>query len=99
MEGMNVAYITLELSEELTAMRLDAMVTGMANLYILKNLEDVEMKVKVQGKKAGRIQIKYMPYGKNANDIRSYVKEWQIKNNAKLDVLLIDYLDLVMPVE
>ena len=97
MEGMNVAYITLELSEELTAMRLDAMVTGMATRDIFKNLEDVEMKVKVQGKKAGRIQIKYMPSGKNANDIRSYVKEWQIKNNAKLDVLLIDYLDLLMP--
>ena len=98
MEGMNVLYISLELSEELVAMRLDAMVTGMATKEIFKNIDDVEMKVKVQGKKAGKIQIKYMPSGKTANDLRSYVKEWQIKNNAVADVLLIDYLDLLMPV-
>jgi hypothetical protein len=38
-----------------------------------------------------------MPSGKNANDIRSFVKEYEIKNNRKVDVLLIDYLDLMMP--
>ena len=96
-EGMNVIYISLELSEELTAMRIDAMLTGMATREIFKNIDDVEMKVKMAGKKNGRIQIKYMPSGKTANDIRSYVKEWQIKNNATADVLLIDYLDLLMP--
>ena len=96
-EGMNVIYISLELSEELTAMRIDAMLTGMATREIFKNIDDVEMKVKMAGKKNGRIQIKYMPSGKTANDLRSYVKEWQIKNNATADVLLIDYLDLLMP--
>jgi replicative DNA helicase len=64
---------------------------------VFKNLDDVEMKVRMMGKKAGKIQIKYMPSGKNANDLRSYVKEWSIKNKCKPDVLLIDYLDLMMP--
>ena len=96
--GLNVCYISFELSEQLTAMRLDAMVTGMATRDIFKNLEDVEMKVKVQGKKAGRIQIKYMPSGKNANDIRSYLKEYEIKTGKKIDVLLVDYLDLMHPI-
>jgi len=49
------------------------------------------------GKKSGKIQIKYMPSGKNANDLRSYIKEWSIKNKCQPDVLLIDYLDLMMP--
>ena len=97
LEGMNVLYITLELSEALTAMRIDSMLTGIATREIFKNLDDVEMKVKMMGKKSGKIQIKYMPSGKNANDLRSYVKEWSIKNKAKPDVLLIDYLDLMMP--
>jgi len=97
LDGMNVLYISLELSEELVAMRVDAMLTGMATRDIFKNIDDVEMKVKVQGKKAGKIQIKYMPSGKTANDLRSYVKEWQIKNGVQADVLLIDYLDLLMP--
>lgn len=97
LEGMNVLYISLELSEALVGMRIDSMVTGVATREIFKSLDDVEMKVKMVGKKAGKIQIKYMPSGKNANDLRSYIKEWSIKNKCTPDVLLIDYLDLMMP--
>jgi hypothetical protein len=38
-----------------------------------------------------------MPSGKTANDVRSYIKEYEIKTGKKVDVLLIDYLDLLMP--
>ena len=38
-----------------------------------------------------------MPSGKNCNDIRAYLKEYQVKTGQKPDVLLIDYLDLMMP--
>jgi hypothetical protein len=49
------------------------------------------------GKKSGAFQVKYMPSGKTANDVRSYIKEYEIKTGKKVDVLLIDYLDLLMP--
>jgi hypothetical protein len=49
------------------------------------------------GKKAGNLQVKYMPSGKNCNDIRAYLKEYQVKKGCKPDVILIDYLDLMMP--
>ena len=49
------------------------------------------------GKKSGAFQVKYMPQGKTPNDIRSYIKEYEIKTGKKVDVLLIDYLDLLMP--
>lgn len=49
------------------------------------------------GKKSGGIQIKYMPSGKNCNDLRSYLKEYQVKTGLKPDVILVDYLDLMMP--
>jgi hypothetical protein len=55
------------------------------------------MKVKMIGKKSGAFQVKYMPSGKTANDVRSYIKEYEIKTGKKVDVLLIDYLDLLMP--
>jgi archaellum biogenesis ATPase FlaH len=97
LEGLNVIYISLELSEALVAMRMDSMFTGIATREIFKNLDDVELKVRMKGKQAGNIQIKYMPAGKNANDIRSYIKEYEIKNKKKVDVLLVDYLDLMMP--
>lgn len=95
--GFNVVYVTLELSEELVGMRIDAMTTGIASREIFKNLDEVNLKVKMLGKKNGAIQLKYMPSGKTTNDIRSYLKEYQVKTGKKVDVLVIDYLDLLMP--
>ena len=95
--GLNVIYLTFELSENLVAMRLDSMMTGVSTREVFKNIDDVELKVKMLGKQAGSIQIKYMPSGKNCNDIRAYLKEYQVKKGVKPDVLLIDYLDLMMP--
>jgi len=95
--GMNVLYLTLELSENLVSMRVDSMVTDIPTRDIFKSLDDVEMKVKMIGKKSGALQVKYMPSGKTPNDIRSYVKEYEIKTGRQVDVLLIDYLDLLMP--
>jgi archaellum biogenesis ATPase FlaH len=96
--GLNVVYLTLELSEALVGMRIDSMVTGINTRDIFKQLDDVEMKVKMIGKKSGMMQIKYMPSGKNANDIRAYLKEYEIKMGKRVDVLLVDYLDLLMPI-
>lgn len=96
--GLNVVYLTLELSEALVSMRIDSMITGVPTREIFRDLDDVEMKVKMIGKKAGQLQIKYMPSGKTVNDIRAYVKEYEIKCGKPIDVLLIDYMDLLMPI-
>jgi len=97
LQGLNVLYLTFELSEGLVSMRLDSMTTGIGTREIFKSIDDVELKVKMLGKKAGNLQVKYMPSGKNCNDIRAYLKEYQVKKGTKPDVLLIDYLDLMMP--
>ena len=96
-KGMNVLYLTLELSEALVSMRIDSMLTGISTRDVFKQIDDVEMKVRIIGKKSGAFQVKYMPSGKTANDVRSYIKEYVIKTGKHVDVLLIDYLDLLMP--
>jgi archaellum biogenesis ATPase FlaH len=96
-QGLNVLYLTLELSEALVSMRVDSMVTEISTRDIFKQIDDVELKVKIIGKKSGAFQVKYMPSGKTPNDVRSYIKEYEIKTGKKIDVLLIDYLDLLMP--
>jgi archaellum biogenesis ATPase FlaH len=98
LQGLNVLYLTFELSEELVSMRVDSMMTGIPSREIFKSIDDVEMKVKILGKKSGKFQVKYMPSGKTCNDIRSYLKEYEIKMGHKIDVLLVDYLDLLMPI-
>ena len=96
--GMNVLYLTLELSEALVSMRVDSMITGIPSRDVFKNIDDIEMKVKMIGKKSGAFQVKYMPSGKTPNDVRSYIKEYEIKTGKKVDVLLVDYLDLMHPI-
>ena len=96
--GLNGVYITLELSEGLCSMRIDSMMTDTSSREIFKDIDNVEMKVKMVGKKAGHLRIKYMPAQSNVNDIRAYVKELQIQTSVRVDFLCIDYLDLIMPV-
>ena len=97
-QGLNGVFLTLELSEELCAMRMDAMVANVATKEIFKDLDTLEMKIKMVGKKSGRLRIKYMPAQSNVNQIRAYLKELEIQTGKKADFIMVDYLDLVMPV-
>jgi len=96
--GLNGCYITLELSEGLCSMRIDSMMTNTSAKEIFKDIDTVEMKVKMMQKKSGGLQIKYMPAQSTVNDIRAYLKELQVKTGKRVDFLCIDYLDLIMPV-
>jgi replicative DNA helicase len=96
--GMSGVYITLELSEELTSLRTDAMLTMMGTKAIRKDIDTTELRVKMAGKKSGKYQVKNFPAQSNVNDIRAYLKEVQIQTAIKIDFVMVDYLDLVMPV-
>jgi replicative DNA helicase len=98
LQGLNGVFLTLELSEELCAMRMDSMVANVSTREVFKQIDDVELKVKLVSKKAGSLRIKYMPAQSNVNQIRAYLKELEIKTGKKVDFIMVDYLDLVMPV-
>ena len=97
-QGLSGVYVSLELSEELTSLRTDAMLTSMSTRDIRKDIEGTELRVKMVGKKSGQYRVKGLPAQSNVNDIRSYLKEVQIQTGIKIDFVMIDYLDLVMPV-
>lgn len=96
--GLNGVYVTLELSEGLCSMRIDSMMTETSSREIFKSIDDIEMKVKMMAKKAGKLRIKYMPAQSTVNDLRAYCKELQIQTGTRVDFLCVDYLDLLMPV-
>ena len=96
--GLSGVYITLELSEELTSLRTDAMLTGMGTKDIRKDIDTTELKVRMVSKKAGQYRVKGFPAQSNINAIRSYLKEVQIQTKLKVDFVMVDYLDLLMPV-
>ena len=96
--GLSGVYITLELSEGLCSMRIDSMMTDTSSREIFKDIDNVEMKVKMAARKSGKLRIKYMPAQSTVNDIRAYCKELQIQTGMKVDFICVDYLDLLMPV-
>jgi KaiC/GvpD/RAD55 family RecA-like ATPase len=97
-QGLSGVYITLELSEELTSLRTDAMLTNMSTKDIRRDMDTTELKVKMVAKKSGQYRVKGLPAQSNVNDIRAYLKEVQIQTGIRVDFIMVDYLDLVMPV-
>jgi hypothetical protein len=79
-------------------LRTAAMLTNMSTKDIRREKETAALKIKLVGKKAGSYQVKALPAQSNINDIRAFLKEYQIKTGSKVDFMMIDYLDLLMPV-
>jgi len=96
--GLHGVYITLELSQELTGLRTAAMLTNMSTKDIRKDKDTAALKIKMVGKKSGTYQVKALPAQSNINDIRSFLKEYQIQTGRRVDFIMVDYLDLLMPV-
>ena len=95
--GLNVVYISLELSEQLCSIRMDSMLTRMGTRDVFKNVEDVALKLGMISKRAGRLHIVQLPNGITVHDLRAYLKEYQIQNDIQVDAVLVDYLDLMFP--
>lgn len=99
-QGLNVVYVTLELNERLTAQRLDAMISGYGTRHIMRNIDDTSLRV-ITFKKTndcGAMQLKYIPSGSTINDIRAYIKEYELQSGIQVDAILVDYLDLMAPI-
>jgi KaiC/GvpD/RAD55 family RecA-like ATPase len=97
-QGLHGVYVTLELSQELTGLRTAAMLTNMSTKDIRRDKDTATLKIKMVGKKSGTYQVKALPAQSNINDIRAFLKEYQIQTGRKIDFIMIDYLDLLMPV-
>lgn len=98
-QGLNVVFITCELSERLTAKRIISMATDIPSPNIFASLDKIDLDLGFLSKSTGRLQIKYMNPGKTtANSIKAYLKEYEIQKGVRPDVLIVDYLDLMTPI-
>lgn len=90
-----VLYITLELPVEMIQKRYTSMVTDIPQGEILDRGTEVVHKIKHAEATHGAIYIEQMPVGTTANQIRAFLREFEIKNKCVPDVLIVDYLDLM----
>lgn len=95
--GLNVLYITLEMSEEETAKRIDAnlMRTDIDKLgEMSKDIFKTKMD-KIQSKTHGRLFIKEYPTGSaHVGHFRALVEELKIKQSFKADLIVVDYMGI-----
>lgn len=99
MQKMNVLYISLELSEDLIAERFDTMYSGVSSVLWKLRHAEVQNAVEQLAPNVGKLTIKRMPSGTTPNEIRSYLKEFELKNGYVPDLLITDYLDIMAPNE
>lgn len=94
--GLNGAYISLELAEELVAVRIYGMMTESKLSNVKQDATNIGLQVQVEGKNSGVLRIKRLPESvSTTDDIESYLRELQIKLEIKLDYVCVDYLDLL----
>jgi len=97
--GANVLYITLEMSEEKIAERIDANLLNVQvdELTVLPK-DAYEKKVnRVKEKTTGKLIIKEYPTASaGANHFRHLITELQLKRNFTPDIIYIDYLNICM---
>ena len=110
--GYNVLYVTLEMSERKVMKRLGSMRLKIPiNDYdeVSKDIEFMKKKIdnmKKSGgngndlfeKKIGKIYSKFWAAGTaNVNDIDMYVQKLNDKRGIKIDLIVVDYLTLLVP--
>lgn len=94
-QGHDVLYISLELSEDMVADRFETMITGISKLDKFERISETASQVEnFHHKSGGTIYIKYMEPESNANDIKAYLKEFQVQYKKLPKLLVVDYLDI-----
>lgn len=92
-QGKNVVHITLELQQKYVGRRYDCCFTGIDFQNITKNKQLVE---DCLSGVSGWLQIKYFPVKTiSPMSIKNYVERLQTLTGEKVDLLIVDYADLL----
>lgn len=94
-QGKNVMHITLELNEKYVGLRYDAIFSGIAFQDVRKNIPEVKKAIQDV---PGKLFIKYFPIKTaSAATIKMHIDRLQLITGVKIDLLVVDYADLLRP--
>ena len=94
-QGKNVLHFSMELNQTYTGLRYDSCFTGIEFQEVRKHAERIRDNVKhVQSK----LNIKYFPqYSLSPASLKLYVDRYQMLTNKAIDLIIVDYADLLRP--
>jgi replicative DNA helicase len=93
--GHNVLYVTLEVSSDIIAERLDASLANVEIRKLLDHISDVDAKIKAL--KHGRLDIREYPTGTFSPNMLRALLERQRSNGVVYDLVVVDYADIMLP--
>jgi replicative DNA helicase len=103
-EGLNVAYISLEMSEDRIEQRIDSCFTRIPITELKNRVSDIKYRlslinnklIETKGFPLGKIKVKQFPTKcLSMSQLRAYLQQLKNYENFVPDVLIIDYLDLM----
>ncbi len=95
--GKNVLGITLEVSQQILADRLDANISGVPMNQLEKQIKDVKTKLQLAEMRAGKFIIH--EYGTNSlrpMDVEALIEDYR-SQGVVFDAVVVDYLDIMAP--
>jgi len=96
---LNCLYVSLELPETMIDKRAQMVVARKSSFEVGKYQDEVRERVEALGARSGALIIKKLRNGANANDLRALIKEIEIEYGWVPDILLLDYLDKMHPIQ
>lgn len=96
-QGYNVLYISLELPEDKVYLRTASIWSNINIKEWQEKIPQISRRIEEGKKRGGSLRFKRMPQQSSANDIRSYLKQYEIEFGFVPDMLIVDYLDLMSP--
>lgn len=101
LEGKNVLYISLEMSEDKIGNRFDSVLTVLKNNKLKEPATQLKLAERlklIQEQTPGRLVIKEFPTGTaNVNTIRGLLTQLNLHKQFRPDVIIVDYLELLRP--
>ncbi len=94
-QGYDVLYISLELGEDMVADRFETMITKRNRDEKFERIIETATEVeKFSADNGATVYVKYMDAESNANDVKAYLKEFELQYKKTPTLLVVDYLDI-----
>jgi len=96
---LNCLYVSLELNEPMIDKRAQMIVSKKSSVELNRHPEMGQAAVNALVGQSGEMIIKKIRLGSTANDIRALIKEIEIQKGWIPDIIVLDYLDKLYPIQ
>ncbi len=96
---LNCLYVSLELPEPMIDKRAQMVITGKSSIDVQRHPDEVRDILASLANQCGSMIIKKLRLGATANDIRSLIKEIEVQHGWVPDIIVLDYLDKLYPIQ